>query len=91
MTYVIVEPCKGEKNASCVAVCPVDCIHPEPDEPGHDEAEMLFIDPVECIDCGACAEACPVDACLHEDDVPARWRAYVELNADFFVARGEDR
>ena len=33
MTYVIVEPCIGVKDASCVDVCPVDCIHPRKDEP----------------------------------------------------------
>jgi NAD-dependent dihydropyrimidine dehydrogenase PreA subunit len=27
MTYVIVEPCIGDKNASCVDVCPVSCIY----------------------------------------------------------------
>ena len=57
MSYVIAEPCIGTKDNSCVEVCPVDCIHPTPDEPGYAEAEMLFIDPDECIDCDACVEA----------------------------------
>src|SRR5438067_11404821 len=65
MAYVIAEPCIGTKDNSCVEVCPVDCIHPTPDEPGYDQAEMLYIDPEECIDCDACVEACPVDA-IHE-------------------------
>ena len=59
MAYVIAEPCIGTKDNSCVEVCPVDCIHPTPDEPGYAEAEMLYIDPEECIDCDACVEACP--------------------------------
>ncbi len=59
MTYVINEPCIGAKDTSCVEVCPVDCIHPTPDEPGFEEAEQLYIDPEECIDCDACVEACP--------------------------------
>ena len=47
MTYVIVEPCIGTKNASCVDVCPVSCIY---------EAEdMYYINPDECIECGASA------------------------------------
>ena len=33
MAYVIAEPCIGQKDNSCVEVCPVDCIHPTPDEP----------------------------------------------------------
>jgi NAD-dependent dihydropyrimidine dehydrogenase PreA subunit len=59
MAYVINEPCIGTKDNSCVEVCPVDCIHPTPDEPDYDEVEMLYIDPEECIDCDACVEACP--------------------------------
>ena len=47
MTYVIAEPCIGTKDNSCVEVCPVDCIHPTPDEPGYDKTEMLYIDPEE--------------------------------------------
>src|SRR4051794_3276077 len=62
MAYVIAEPCIGTKDNSCVEVCPVDCIHPTPDEPDYDKVEMLYIDPEECIDCDACVEACPVDA-----------------------------
>ena len=54
MTYVITQPCIGVKDASCVDVCPVDCIHPSQNEEGFDEAEQLYINPDECIDCGAC-------------------------------------
>jgi len=54
MTYVIAEPCIGTKDTACVDACPVDCIHPKKDEPAFAEEEMLYIDPVECIDCGAC-------------------------------------
>src|SRR5579859_8243551 len=54
MAYVIAEPCIGTKDTACVDACPVDCIHPKKDSPAHAEEEMLYIDPVECIDCGAC-------------------------------------
>ena len=56
MAYVITQPCIGVKDASCVDVCPVDCI-----EEGED---MFYIDPDVCIDCGACVAACPVDGML---------------------------
>ena len=82
MTYVIAEPCIGTKDNSCVEVCPVDCIHPTPDEPDYDSVEMLYIDPDECIDCDACVEACPVDACFAEDQLPAEWAKYAEINAE---------
>lgn len=84
VTYVISEPCIGTKDISCVEVCPVDCIHPTPDEPGFDSAEQLFIDPEECIDCDACVEACPVDAITSEDQVPAEWRPFIEINAAYY-------
>jgi NAD-dependent dihydropyrimidine dehydrogenase PreA subunit len=61
MTYVITQPCIGVKDASCVDVCPVDCIHATEDD------EQFFIDPDECIDCGACEPVCPVNAIFEEE------------------------
>jgi NAD-dependent dihydropyrimidine dehydrogenase PreA subunit len=84
MTYVITEPCINTKDASCVDVCPVDCIHPRKDEAGFDEVPQLYIDPDECIDCGACEPECPVNAIFPQDDVPVEWREYTKINADFF-------
>ena len=84
MTYVIAEPCIGTKDNSCVEVCPVDCIHPTPDEPDYDAVEMLFIDPEECIDCDACVEACPVDAIFAEDQLPEEWASFTERNAEYY-------
>ena len=86
VTYVISEPCIGEKDNSCVEVCPVDCIHPTPDEPDYDNVEQLYIDPDECIDCDACVEACPVDACFAEDQLPEEWAKYTQINADYYKA-----
>lgn len=76
MTYVITEPCIETKDRSCVDVCPVDCIHEGP--------EQLFIDPEECIDCGACEPECPVEAIFPEDAVPQKWENFTKLNAEFF-------
>jgi ferredoxin len=78
MTYVITQPCIGVKDGACIDVCPMDCIH------GTDQDKMLFIDPEECIDCGGCVPACPVEAIFPENDVPAKWREYTQLNADYF-------
>ncbi len=79
MTYVICEPCIGTKDASCVDVCPVDCIHTT------DEAEIYYIDPEECIDCGACEPVCPVTAIFPDFDVPDEWEKWTKINADFFL------
>ena len=85
MTYVIASPCIAEKTAKCVAVCPVDCIHPKPDEPGFAQAKMLYIDPATCIECGACEIACPEDAVFRDDKLPAKERAFVALNQKYYT------
>jgi ferredoxin len=86
MTYVIAEPCRGIKDASCVAACPVDCIHTSA------EADSFYINPDECIDCGLCLNVCPVEAIFPEGDLPATWGHYGEINAQFFNSpKGESR
>ena len=84
MTYVITEPCIGVKDASCVDVCPVDCIHPRPGTPEFEKMEMLYIDPDECIDCGACEPACPVEAIFPDFDLPPEHQKFLEMNAAYF-------
>ncbi len=88
MAYVITEPCIGTKgtgcDCECLDVCPSDCIHPSSDEEDFDSADMLHIDPEDCIDCGACADECPVDAILPDDDVPEDMQAYIAKNAEYF-------
>lgn len=86
MAFVITQPCIGTKDASCVDVCPVDCIHPQPGEPGYEDAEHLYINPNECISCGACEPACPVTAIFEEATVPVVWQSFIKKNQDFFVA-----
>ena len=78
MTYVIAEPCIDVLDISCVSVCPVDCIHYEE---GVDR--KLFIDPNECIDCGACEPECPVEAIFPEDALPEKWEPFVRINTAF--------
>jgi NAD-dependent dihydropyrimidine dehydrogenase PreA subunit len=79
MTYIISQPCVDTLDQSCVAVCPVDCIH-------FDEGvdRILYIDPDECIDCGACEPECPVTAIFPEDSTPADQARYIAVNALWF-------
>jgi ferredoxin len=84
MAHVITEPCIGVKDAACVAVCPVDCIHPTKDEPDFAAAKMLYIDPETCIGCGICVDECPVRAIFPDDEVPAQWQHFIERNAAHF-------
>jgi NAD-dependent dihydropyrimidine dehydrogenase PreA subunit len=79
VTYVITDPCIGTIDKSCVEVCPVDCIH---FEEGVDR--KLYIDPDQCIDCGACEPVCPVTAIFTEDDVPDGQEEYTEIDALWF-------
>ena len=84
MSHYIAQPCIGVKDGSCIEVCPVDCIHPRPDEPGFAGAEQLYIDPQTCIDCGLCVDECPVKAIFPEDELPERWRSFIAKNTAYF-------
>jgi ferredoxin len=84
MTHVIGQTCIGVKDTSCVDVCPVDCIHPTKDETPFKEADMLFIDPDTCIDCGLCVDECPVQAIYPEEDLPEEWQKYIEINSAWY-------
>ncbi len=84
MSHYITEPCIKTKDAACVDVCPVDCIHPRKDEPDFETAEQLYIDPETCIDCGLCVDECPVSAIFPEADVPPKWQHFVRLNQQYY-------
>jgi NAD-dependent dihydropyrimidine dehydrogenase PreA subunit len=74
--YVIAEPCIDIMDKSCMDECPVDCIY--------EGGRKLYINPVECIDCGACELVCPVEAITQDRAVEAGHEAFVEDNARFF-------
>lgn len=86
MAYVITEPCVDVQDKSCVNVCPVDCIY-------HDEGDdrQLYINPDECIDCGACEPECPVAAIFAEEEVPDKWTSFISINQLYFKDKGAAR
>ena len=86
MAYVIAEPCIDVLDVSCVSVCPVDCIH---FDEGTDR--KLFIDPNECIDCGACEPECPVNAIFPEESLPPEWANYTAIDATWFTDKAAAR
>ena len=88
MAYVIAEPCIGVKDTACVDVCPVDAIHPRKDENGFAAESQLYINPDDCIDCGACVPVCPVAAIFPLDDLPRQWRHFAPINAEHFAKTG---
>ncbi|MDP3921672.1 MAG: ferredoxin family protein [Candidatus Omnitrophota bacterium] len=75
MSYVINDKCLGERYASCVAVCPVDCIYPGE----YQEKPFMVIDPEVCISCGACEPECPIGAIVAEEDMAPD---YAVINAE---------
>ncbi|MBY0286447.1 MAG: FAD-dependent oxidoreductase [Mycobacteriaceae bacterium] len=82
MAFVITQRCCND--ASCVSVCPVDCIRPHPDDPDFGDAEMLHIDPDSCVDCGACVPVCPTSAIRYEVDLPEPLSRFKDINAAYF-------
>ncbi|MER5914260.1 ferredoxin [Streptomyces sp. NPDC001982] len=80
MTYVIAQPCVDLKDRACVEECPVDCIY--------EGTRMLYINPEECVDCGACEPVCPVEAIYYEDEVLPEWSTFRAINVEFFKDLG---
>ena len=98
MAYIIAEPCIGTKDTACVdgpvwiirrKAAPMTmaarrCVS------GRlytfDEMSQLYIDPTECIDCGACVPVCPVTAIFALDDLPEKWNAYIEIDKNYVDA-----
>ena len=77
MPYVITAQCIDVNDRSCVEECPVDCIYVG--------ERKLYINPKECIDCGACEPVCPVEAISQDRRVPAADQEFVEDNRRFFT------
>ncbi|MBA4022166.1 MAG: 4Fe-4S ferredoxin [Gordonia sp.] len=82
MPHVVTQACCAD--ASCVYACPVNCIHPTPDEPDFLTSEMLYIDPATCVDCGACVSACPVGAIVPSHRIEPKDERYLQINAEHY-------
>jgi NAD-dependent dihydropyrimidine dehydrogenase PreA subunit len=77
MPYVIASACIDVNDKACVEECPVDCIY--------EGARKSYINPKECIDCGACEPVCPVEAISQDRRVAEGDEAFVEDNRVFFT------
>lgn len=77
MPYVIASACIDINDQSCVEECPVDCVYVGD--------RKLYINPMECIDCGACEPVCPVEAISQDRRVPDDEIGFIEDNHRFFV------
>ncbi|GAA3910365.1 ferredoxin family protein [Streptomyces lacrimifluminis] len=81
MAYVIAQPCVDIMDKACIDECPVDCIYEGP--------RKLYIQPDECVDCGACEPVCPVESIFFEDDVPDKWSDYRKVDTEVFAGLGQ--
>ncbi|MFE2429287.1 ferredoxin [Streptomyces sp. NPDC059373] len=77
MPYVIAAPCIDVMDKSCIEECPVDCIY--------EGERKLYINPKECIDCGACEPVCPVEAITQDRRTDEEHVEFVEDNRRFFT------
>lgn len=77
MTYVISSACVDVKHKACAQECPMDCIY--------EGDRTMYINPNECVDCGACKLLCEVDAIYYESDLPAEEKKFAADNAAFFT------
>lgn len=98
MSYIIGSPCVSTCDTACVHVCPVDCINgpieieglgQEVQKMSKEELQgkMLYINPDECIDCGACLPECPVDAIFESEEEAIEAEGtdeYVKKNYKFY-------
>ncbi len=84
MAFVITDSCL--KDELCVEACPVDCIHPKKDEAGFEAAKQLYVNPADCIDCGACVPPCPSDSIRPMDELPDDHKQFIEVNSAYYAS-----
>ncbi len=77
MPYVIASPCIDVNDKACVEECPVDCIY--------EGSRKSYINPKECIDCGACEPVCPVDSIAQDRALPEAEKIHIADNREFFT------
>jgi len=100
--YFTVIRCNHCDNAPCVTICPTVALYRRPDGiVDFDGArcigckscmqacpyDALYIDPETCIDCGACVPVCPVQAIFPVEEVPEKWKAYTQMEVDWYNKR----
>ena len=89
MAFTITRLCIDCVDTGCVKICPVDCIYRYTGTGREKVPNQLYIEPEECIDCGACEPECPWGAIFQEQAVPDIFKADVALNHTILDRRDE--
>jgi len=76
MPFFIADHCLDVLDKSCMEECPVDCIY--------EGDRKMYINPRECIDCGACEPVCPVTAITSDLRISDPEKVWRDDNAAFF-------
>jgi NAD-dependent dihydropyrimidine dehydrogenase PreA subunit len=76
MPFFVTGACLDVLDKSCIEECPVDCIY--------EGGRKMYINPRECIDCGACEAVCPVTAIASDLPLSEPNRPWRDDNAAFF-------
>jgi NAD-dependent dihydropyrimidine dehydrogenase PreA subunit len=76
MAFVVTQACVDVKDRSCIQVCPADCLF--------EGDRMMYINPDQCINCGACEAVCPTQAIRFDDELEGDDAVFLEVNAQFF-------
>jgi ferredoxin len=82
MPYVVTDACT--KDFACVSECATSAIAPAQNDPAAGSVSQVFINPDECIECGACQAACPNDAIFEESALPADKAQFAAKNKEYF-------
>lgn len=82
MAHVITDTCV--KDELCADQCPTDAIHPKKDEAAFANESQMYINPDECLDCGACVSVCPTNSIFQADELPADKKDAAAKNAAFY-------
>ena len=76
MTFVVTQACVDVKDKSCIQVCPADCLY--------EGDRMMYINPEQCINCGACEPVCPMQAIRFDEELEGEDEKFLAINAEFF-------
>ena len=102
MSFIIGKACISCIDGGCVTVCPVDCIH-GPIETNNaakgvkdlteeeKQGKQLYINPIDCIKCGACVQECPVSAIYRDEAfaIAMKDEEAIDKNYGFFGLKFE--